>query len=99
MIMSNEILIIGTIFFMINLTAYLIMLLDKNRARVSSHERISEGVLFFMASALGSFGVFAGMFSFHHKTQKWYFIIGIPLLMIQNSALIYLLYLNFAKYF
>lgn len=97
--MNNKILIVGTIFFVINLTAYLIMLLDKNRAKSSNHERISEGLLFFMASALGSFGVFAGMFSFRHKTQKWYFIIGIPLLMLQNSALIYLLYLNFAKYF
>lgn len=97
--MDKKLLILIAIFFVINLIAFLIMLLDKNKAKEKNAERISEGMLFFMATVFGSFGVYAGMFSFHHKTQKWYFIVGIPLLMIQNTALAYLIYLNFAKYF
>lgn len=75
----------------INLLAFLIMLSDKLRARASHHERISEGQLFFMASIFGALGVYLGMFTFRHKTKKWYFLIGIPLLIVQNIALIYLI--------
>jgi uncharacterized membrane protein YsdA (DUF1294 family) len=49
-------------------------------------------MLFFMATAFGSLGVYVGMFTFRHKTQKWYFIIGIPLLIMQNSAFLYVVY-------
>jgi uncharacterized membrane protein YsdA (DUF1294 family) len=69
------------------------MLADKIRSAKPGAERISEGMLFFLAAAFGSLGVYAGMFAFRHKTRKWYFLTGIPLLMIQNAAVIYLLYL------
>lgn len=78
---------------LVNLGAFLLMAWDKAKARQNNVARISEGLLFFMATAFGSLGVYAGMFAFHHKTKKWYFILGIPLLMAQNSALIYLVYL------
>jgi len=60
------------------------MMWDKMKSRKNNAERISEGVLFFMAVAFGSVGVYLGMFVFHHKTRKWHFIVGIPLLMLQN---------------
>lgn len=77
----------------INLLAFLVMLSDKMKARASHHERISEGQLFFMASIFAALGVYLGMFTFRHKTKKWYFIIGIPLLIVQNIALIYLIHI------
>jgi uncharacterized membrane protein YsdA (DUF1294 family) len=80
------------IFLLINLLAFLIMLSDKIKSTTSGAERISEGMLFFLASAFGGLGVYAGMFSFRHKTQKWYFLIGIPLLIFQNAATVYLIY-------
>ncbi|MFA5742752.1 MAG: DUF1294 domain-containing protein [Candidatus Paceibacterota bacterium] len=80
-------------FFAINLAAFLIMLADKIRSAKPGAERISEGMLFFLAAAFGSVGVYAGMFAFRHKTQKWYFLIGIPLLIAQNAAALYLIYL------
>lgn len=79
----------------VNLVAFLIMLIDKNKSRKSGAERISEGMMFFMATAFGSIGVLAGMFAFHHKTRKWYFLLGIPLLIIENSALLWLGYQYF----
>lgn len=83
-------------FLTVNLIAFLIMLLDKNRSKKAGSERISEGMLFFMATVFGSIGVYAGMFTFHHKTKKWYFIIGIPMLILQNVAFIYLVYIKMA---
>jgi uncharacterized membrane protein YsdA (DUF1294 family) len=50
-------------------------------------------MLFFLAAAFGSVGVYAGMFAFRHKTRKWYFAVGIPLLMLQNLAFLYLAHL------
>ncbi|MDD5083428.1 MAG: DUF1294 domain-containing protein [Candidatus Moranbacteria bacterium] len=85
------------IFLLINTVAFFIMLSDKIRSRKIGAERISEGLLFFMAAALGSVGVWAGMFAFRHKTRKWYFLLGIPLLILQNIALLYLAYLLWRK--
>ena len=81
----------------INLIAFGVMLIDKIKSAKPGAERISEGLLFFMATVFGSFGVYAGMFAFRHKTQKWYFLIGIPLLMVENLATAYLIYLFFFK--
>jgi uncharacterized membrane protein YsdA (DUF1294 family) len=77
---------------LINLVAFIIMTIDKRRSiRGDPTERIPEGLLFFMAVAFGSVGVYAGMLLLRHKTRKWYFVIGIPLLIAQNCACLYLL--------
>lgn len=78
--------------FLINLLSFLIMLLDKVKSTSQGSERISEGMMFFLAATFGSFGIYLGMFACRHKTKKWYFLIGIPLLMLQNLAVAYLLY-------
>lgn len=68
------------------------MLHDKRiSVRNDAEKRIPEGVLFFLASIFGGGGIYAGMFIFRHKTRKWYFVIGIPLLLIQNFIVIYFL--------
>ena len=90
--MDTTLLSISIFFLAINVIAFLVMLWDKSRSRKDGAERISEGVLFFLAAALGSVGVYAGMFALRHKTRKWPFILGIPLLMIQNFAFLYLVY-------
>ena len=87
------------IFFLaVNVLAFLIMFLDKRKSKKASAERISEGMLFFIATAFGSVGVYAGMFVFHHKTQKWYFLLGIPLLILQNAALLYFIKVNIGAF-
>lgn len=89
--MSSNFIII--LFIIINLTAFLFMWSDKIKSTKLGVARISEGMLFFLATAFGSLGVYIGMFTFRHKTQKWYFQIGIPLLIIQNAATVFILYL------
>lgn len=83
----------------VNLLAFSFMLFDKVKSRQKEAERISEGLLFFMAAAFGSVGVYAGMFLFHHKTRKWYFLIGVPLLVFENIATLYFIYIFFANSF
>lgn len=76
-----------TLFFgAVNTMAFLLMLWDKTQSRKNGAERISEGMLFFMATLFGSVGVYLGMFVFRHKTRKWYFVIGIPMLILENLA-------------
>ncbi len=79
------------VYIVINLLAFIIMLMDKIKAKRAGAERISEGKLFFLATVFGALGVYAGMLIFRHKTRKWYFLIGIPLLIIENMALVYIL--------
>jgi uncharacterized membrane protein YsdA (DUF1294 family) len=75
----------------INLLAFVIMLMDKMKAKKPGVKRISEGKLFFLATVFGALGVYAGMLVFRHKTRKWYFLLGIPLLIVENMALVYVL--------
>ncbi len=89
--MEIEITPLLVLFAIINVAAFLIMLWDKAQSRQKGAERISEGMLFFMAIAFGAFGVYAGMMTFRHKTRKWYFIIGVPLAIIENYATFVLL--------
>lgn len=75
-------------FLVVNVLAFLVMLWDKMQSRKNGAERISEGLLFFMATMFGSIGVYLGMFVFRHKTRKWYFVMGIPMLILENMALL-----------
>ena len=71
----------------INLIAFLLMAMDKSRAR--KHQwRIPEKTLFLSEILGGSIGAIAGMYTFHHKTKHWYFVIGMPAILIVQIALI-----------
>jgi uncharacterized membrane protein YsdA (DUF1294 family) len=89
--MDNIILYILIAVAVINLVSFSVMLLDKNFAS-SNQWRVSEGALFFLAIFFGGLGIYLGMFTFHHKTRKWYFYFGIPLILIQNICSLVLLY-------
>ena len=70
----------------INLFGFFVMAKDKGLSMGHNRERIPEGVIFFMAAAFGSVGIYAAMLAFRHKTRKWYFMLGIPLLILENAA-------------
>ena len=70
----------------ITLIAFLLMAMDKSRAR--KHQwRIPEKTLFLSAILGGSIGAIAGMYTFHHKTRHWYFVIGMPAILILQVVL------------
>lgn len=77
----------------INVCAFLVMANDKRKSIASGNpDRIPEGILFFLAVAGGSIGICTAMFSLRHKTLKWYFQVGIPLLVLQNLATGYVIW-------
>lgn len=90
--MDNKLIAIAIFFITVNLIAFLMMLIDKAKSEGENRRRISEGMLFFMATFFGSVGVYLGMFAFRHKTRKWYFILGIPMLIAENLAFLFLVY-------
>ena len=69
------------------LIAFLVMGWDKLCAQRDAR-RVSEKTLFLLAIIGGSIGSIAGMYAFRHKTQHWYFKIGLPLILILQIAAI-----------
>lgn len=75
----------------INFIGFLSMLLDKRRARKNLW-RIPEKTLFLVALLGGSTGSILGMHLFHHKTKHWYFLWGMPVLLICQLAAAYFIF-------
>lgn len=92
MIINFYYLIIFVILVLINLISFLTIWSDKSRSQRLGAKRIPEGQLFFLASMFGAFGIYAGMLCFRHKTKRWYFLIGIPWLILQNIVFVYSIY-------
>ena len=78
--------VLAVYLLVINLIAFLMMGLDKWRAK-HDRWRISEKALFLSALVGGSLGSILGMRVFRHKTQHWYFRFGMPLILILQLAL------------
>lgn len=77
-------------FIILNSFSYLLVLIDKRKA-IKNKYRISEKTFFIFSLFGGSFGVLIGMFQFHHKTKKLKFLIGIPILLLLNIAIVFLI--------
>lgn len=76
--MEKALLLYGVV---INVIGFGLMGIDKRRAR--KHQwRIPEKTLFLTALLFGSLGSWAGMYVFHHKTKHWYFVVGMPLILV-----------------
>lgn len=65
----------------VNLLAFALMGIDKAKAG-RGRWRISEKTLFLFALLGGALGGTLGMMVFHHKTRKWTFAYGFPLLAV-----------------
>ena len=66
---------------LINIAAFALFGADKKKARQGDW-RISEKALFLSAVLGGSLGAMVGMRVFHHKTKHWYFVFGIPAILV-----------------
>lgn len=71
---------------LVNTTGVAMMGIDKSRAKRGAW-RIPEKTLFFVSALGGSIGTWAGMYFFHHKTKHWYFVVGMPLILIVQIIL------------
>ena len=78
----------------VNLAGFAAMGIDKLRARRNAW-RIPESTPFFLALIGGSAGCILGMRLFHHKTRHWYFVWGMPaILLLQIALIVYLLFIS-----
>ncbi len=75
----------------INLVSFFLMGIDKSKARRRKW-RIPEKTLFAFALLGGSIGSILGMRIFHHKTRHWYFVWGMPCILLAQLALAGVLY-------
>ena len=83
----------ATYLVVMNVLGVAVMWSDKRRARLHRW-RIPEKVLFGVSLLGGSAGTWAGMYLFRHKTKHWYFVVGMPLILVCQAALaIYLVHL------
>ena len=76
----------------INLIGFYMMWSDKRRAKWGKW-RIPEQTLFIVIALGGGIGTIAGMYTFHHKTKKLKFTIGLPTILILEIILV--VYLKF----
>lgn len=86
--MFTEIIFIYLVF--INVLGFSMMASDKRKAKKKLW-RIPEKTLFLTSFLGGSIGTLAGMYVFHHKTRHWYFVVGMPaILIVQIAAAVWL---------
>lgn len=77
---------IAIYFIVINIIGFLIMFIDKQKAKKGAW-RIQEKTLFIITALGGGIGTTAGMYTFRHKTQKVQFVIGLPFITILEIIL------------
>ena len=73
-----------------NVIGFSLMGIDKSKARKRAW-RIPESTLFLFALFGGSIGSIIGMYVFRHKTKHWYFVVGMPLILILQLIGCYML--------
>ncbi len=86
----NVIAMFAAYLFIVNLLGFICMGIDKRRA-IKKHWRIPEATLFIIALIGGSIGSIIGMRFFHHKTRHWYFVYGMPAILVLQIAAFVLL--------
>jgi uncharacterized membrane protein YsdA (DUF1294 family) len=86
--------IITSYIVLVNITAYGVMCYDKLLSKRNGW-RVPENSLLALASFLGAVGIYLGMKApLYHKAAKPKFRFGIPLLIIINGVIVYLLLKN-----
>ena len=76
----------------INLTAFVLMGVDKRRA-IKRLWRIPEKTLFMAAILGGSIGAILGMRMLHHKTKHLSFVFGLPAILFLQLLTVACIYL------
>ncbi len=86
----DVILTIVAYFAALNILGLALMGIDKWKARKGAF-RIPEATLFIIAIIGGSVGSILGMYLFRHKTRHWYFVYGMPAILLLQLLSVYLL--------
>ena len=71
----------------VNVIAFIVWCADKALSKTDKR-RVPEKILFLWALLGGSVGSLLAMHIVRHKTRHWYFVIGIPLILAVQTALV-----------
>ena len=82
--------VIAVILVVMNLAAFILMGVDKAKAKAGAW-RIPEKTLFLVTALFGGLGGTLGMTVFRHKTKHWYFKLGFPALLVVQIVLLALI--------
>ena len=74
-------------FVFVNIIGFALMGIDKYKAKKRAF-RIPEATHFIVAIIGGSIGSILGMYAFRHKTRHWYFVYGMPFILIVQVILV-----------
>lgn len=85
----NAFSIIILYFVTMNAIGFGIMGIDKWKAK-KGYWRIPESTLFIIAVIGGSIGSILGMYAFRHKTKHWYFVFGMPAILVIELLIAFL---------
>ena len=88
----NVIIVLVFYYLLVNLLGFYAMYTDKLRAKKRAF-RIPEATMFAIAIIGGSIGCILGMYTFRHKTRHWYFVYGMPIILVLQILSILLLQL------
>lgn len=77
-------------FVVLNIIGFALMGIDKWKAKKGAF-RIPEATLFIIAVIGGSVGSILGMYTFRHKTRHWYFVYGMPAILLLQLAAVFFL--------
>ena len=91
-VMENIIYIFLGAALTVNAAALFVMWQDKRKAVKDPENRTPEVILFLWSICLGSLGILLGMFIFRHKIRKWYFMVGVPVSLLQNMIVFWALF-------
>ncbi len=84
--------LLSVYFVTLNLIGFALMGIDKYKAKKRAF-RIPEATLFIIAVIGGSISSIIGMYAFRHKTRHWYFVYGMPFILVIQIILI-IVFLN-----
>lgn len=73
---------------LMNAVGFFLCRKDKQAAR-KDRWRVPEKNFFLLGLLWGATGIYAAMLLFHHKTKHWYFMAGMPVLMLINYGTLY----------
>ena len=90
---SEKRMILTAVLVIWNIVTFLIMGIDKYKARKGKW-RISERALLLSGAAFGACGAFLGMIIFHHKTKRLYFWLAYSAFSVLQIMLLILLLLQ-----
>jgi uncharacterized membrane protein YsdA (DUF1294 family) len=80
--------IIEIILMLINVTGFIIIAVDKQKA-IKHKWRVPEKTLLIIAFLGGSVGVYTGMIVFRHKTKHLKFMAGVPGIILLQLLLVW----------